>query len=130
MSLQDGKKTGNEIERKGKPCRVCGQPHHLEKCKVFSGWSTEKKWEAAKRFGVCYCCLNDDHLGNQRPKSKACDVTGCKKTHHPLLHDITTPARIKGTKYGGGYKWSNNDTKHNRKARREDHCTSYGSCDS
>ena len=59
----------------------------LEKCKVFSGWSTEKKWEAAKRFGVCYRCLNDDHLGNQCPKSKACDATGCKKTHHPLLHE-------------------------------------------
>ena len=86
-SLQDGKKTGNEIERKGKPCRACGEAHHLEKCKVFSGWSAEKKWEAAKRFGVCYRCLNDDHLGNQYPKSKACDVTGCKKTHHPLLHE-------------------------------------------
>ena len=30
------------------PCRACGEAHHLEKCKVFSGWSTEKKWEAAK----------------------------------------------------------------------------------
>lgn len=86
-SLEDGKKTGNEIERKGKPCRACGEAHHLEKCKVFSGWSTEKKREAAKLFGVCYRCLNDDHLGNQCPKSKACDVTGCKKTHHPLLHE-------------------------------------------
>ena len=86
-SLQDGKKTGNEIERKGKPCRACGEAHHLAKCKVFSGWSTEKKWEAAKQFGVCYHCLNDDHLGNQCPKSKACDVTGCKKTHRPLPHE-------------------------------------------
>ena len=60
---------------------------HLEKCKVFSRWSTEKKWEAVKRFGVCYRCLNDDHLGNQCPKSKACDVMGCKKTHHPLLQE-------------------------------------------
>lgn len=47
-SLQDGKKTRNEIERKRKRCRACGEAHHLEKCKVFSGWSTEKKWEAAK----------------------------------------------------------------------------------
>ena len=31
-SLQDGKKTGNEIERKGKPCRACGEAHHLKKC--------------------------------------------------------------------------------------------------
>ena len=85
-SLQDGKKTGNEIERKGKPCRACGEAHHLEKCKVFSGWSTEKKWEAAKQFGVCYRCLNED-LGNQCPKSKACDVTGCKKTHYRLVHE-------------------------------------------
>ena len=83
MSLQDGKKTGSEIERKGNACRACGEAHHLEKCKMFSGCSTDKKWEAAKRFGVCYRCLNDDHC----PKSKTCDVTGCKKTHHPRQHE-------------------------------------------
>ena len=86
-SLQDGKKISNEIERKGKLCRACGETHHLEKCKVFTGWSFEKKWEAAKRFGVCFRCLDYDHLGHQCPKSKACDVAGCKKTHHPLLHE-------------------------------------------
>lgn len=86
-SLQDGKKISNEIERKGKLCRACGETHHLEKCKVFTGWSFEKKWEAAKRFGVCFRCLDYDHLGRQCPKSKACDVAGCKKTHHPLLHE-------------------------------------------
>lgn len=87
-SLQDGNKnTSTEIERQGKPCRACGEAHHREKCQVFSGWSTEKKWEATKRFGVCYHCLNDDHLGQQCTKSKACNITGCKKTHHPLLHD-------------------------------------------
>ena len=58
-SLQDGKKTGSEIERNGKPCRACGEAHHLEKCKVFSGWSTEKKWEAAKRFGVSVLSLSE-----------------------------------------------------------------------
>ena len=86
-SLQDGKKISNEIERKGKLCRACGETHHLEKCKVFTGWSFETKWEAAKRFGVCFRCLDYDHLGHQCPKSKACDVAGCKKTHHPLLHE-------------------------------------------
>ena len=86
-SLQDGKKISNEIERKGKLCRACGETHHLEKCKVFTGWSFEKKWEAVKRFGVCFRCLDYDHLGHQCPKSKACDVAGCKKTHHPLLHE-------------------------------------------
>ena len=35
------------------------------KCQVFSRWSTEEKWEAAKQFGLCYCVLNDDHLGQQ-----------------------------------------------------------------
>ena len=87
-SLRDGNKiTTTEIERQGKPCRACREAHHLEKCQVFSGWSTETKWEAAKRFGVCYHCLNDDHLGQQCRKSKACNITVCKKTHHPLLHD-------------------------------------------
>ena len=76
-----------KMEKKGKPCRACGKAHHHKKCEVFSRWSTEKKWETSKRFGVCYHSLNDGHLGNQCPKSKACNVTGCKKTHHPQLHE-------------------------------------------
>ena len=75
--LQDGKKNSNEIERKGKSCRACGETHHLEKCKVFIGWSFEKKWEAAKRFGVCFRCLDYDHLGHQCPKRSEGTTYGC-----------------------------------------------------
>ena len=39
------------------------------------------------QFGLCYRCLNGDHLGNQCPNSKPCNIEGCKRTHHPLLHD-------------------------------------------
>lgn len=47
-------------------------------------------WMAQKQFGLCYLCLNGHHLGNQCPNSKPCNIQGCKKTHHPLLHDPIT----------------------------------------
>lgn len=60
--------------------------HHIEKCQVFAGWPRDREWEAGKQFGLCYRCLNGDHLSSQCPNSKACNIQGCKRTHHPLLH--------------------------------------------
>ena len=57
------------------------------KCQALSGWPTQKKWEAAKQFGLCYRCLRDDHLGNECPESKLCNIDGRLKTHHPLLDE-------------------------------------------
>ena len=74
-------------ERKQRACQACGESHPILKCQVFTGWPTQKKWEAAKQFGLCYRCLRDDHLGNECPESKLCNIDGCLKTHHPLLHE-------------------------------------------
>ena len=75
-SLHEGNKKppnnrNEDGERKRKLCRACGESHHVEKCQVFAGWPRDRKWETAKQFGLCYRCLNGDHLGNQCPNSNA-----------------------------------------------------------
>ena len=90
--VQEGNKKhpnnrNEDSERKRKLCRACGESHHIEKCLVFAGWPRDRKWEAARQVGLCYRCLNGDHLGNQCSNSKPYNIQGCKRTHHPLLHD-------------------------------------------
>ena len=44
-----------------------------------------------KKFGLCYRCLGDDHLGNACKRSKSCNIDGCKENHHYLLHREKSP---------------------------------------
>ena len=52
----------------------------------------ERRWETAKRLGLCYRCLRNDHLGNSCPSYRECKIDGCKDTHHRLLHAERAPS--------------------------------------
>ena len=67
-------------------CRVCGDNHPIWQCEVFKGRPAERRWETAKRLGLCYRCLGRDHLGNACTNYRECNIDGCKDTHHRLLH--------------------------------------------
>ena len=74
-------------DKKERVCVACGEKHPIWKCLIFKAWSSEK-WETAKRAGLCYRCLRDDHLGIDCKRSRVCSVAGCNKNHHQLLHEI------------------------------------------
>ena len=73
-------------EPKYQKCKLCGHIHPIWLCDVFRGRSVERRWETAKRLGLCYRCLGNDHLGNSCPKYRECKIDGCKDNHHRLLH--------------------------------------------
>ena len=66
-------------------CRVCGDNHPIWQCEVFKERPAERRWETAKRLGLCYRCLGRDHLGNACTNCRECNIDGCKDTHHRLL---------------------------------------------
>ena len=35
---------------------------------------------------LCYRCLGDDHLGRECPRSRVCNIDGCRDMHNRLLH--------------------------------------------
>ena len=39
-----------------------------------------------KKLGLCYRCLGDDHLGGECPRSRVCNIDGCRDRHNRLLH--------------------------------------------
>ncbi|CAB3988520.1 Hypothetical predicted protein [Paramuricea clavata] len=55
---------------KEKPCVACEETHPIWQCLIFKAWSGDKKWEIAKRAGLCCRCLGDNHLGKDLPNPK------------------------------------------------------------
>ena len=75
-------------------CKVCSNQHGgVWRCNRFKNMSITQRWESAKHFGYCYCCLGDDHRAQTCRRQRVCGIDGCQKTHHQLLHGIIRPSQ-------------------------------------
>ena len=51
-------------------------------------WNIEiKKWDMAKKPGLCYRCLGKGPLGDSCTWSRECGIDRCKDRHHWLLQE-------------------------------------------
>ncbi|XP_065080970.1 uncharacterized protein LOC135703620 [Ochlerotatus camptorhynchus] len=73
-------------QREKKPCRICGQfDHRIRNCETFRRLRIAERWEAVRKWKLCYLCLNEH--GNARCKLNfRCNVGQCSEPHNPLLH--------------------------------------------
>jgi len=77
----------NQVANKRKgSCTVRGADHANWSYDVFKSTSIQEKWGTAKKLGLCYRCLGDDHLGGECPRSRVCNIDGCRDRYHRLLH--------------------------------------------
>ena len=67
-------------------CKVCGSSHAVWNCDVFKSRSIQEKWSTAKKLGLCYRCFGDGHLGGECPRSRECNIDGCRDRHNRLLY--------------------------------------------
>ena len=73
-------------DKKRGTCKICGEGHAVWNCDVFKSRKIQEKWATAKKLGLCYRCLGDDHLGGECPRSRVCNIDGCRDRHNRLLH--------------------------------------------
>ena len=73
-------------DKKNRTCKVCGSSHAVWNCEIFKSRSIQEKWATAKKLGLCYRCLGDDHLGGECPRSRVCNIDGCRDRHNRRLH--------------------------------------------
>lgn len=78
-------------DKRDRPCKVCNQKHPVWKCEVLKGMENKKKWETAKKLGLCYRCLGKGHLSEACHWSRECGIDGCKEHHHRILHQEKSP---------------------------------------
>ena len=62
-----------------------GGKHPIWKCEKFKKLNVEEKGQKPKELKLCFKCLSDAHQ-IKNCSGRLCDVNGCGKTHHRLLH--------------------------------------------
>ena len=67
-------------------CKICNRQHGVWACDQFKKMNQTQRWDIAKQYKVCYCCLGDDHLGQACTRTRICGLDGCRETHNRLLH--------------------------------------------
>lgn len=73
-------------QKSKKPCRICGRvDHRIRNCDTFRRLRLSDRWEAVRKWRLCYLCLNE-HGGDRCKLNIRCNVGQCNEPHHPLLH--------------------------------------------
>ena len=67
------------------PCKICGQQHVIDACKTFKAMSSEERYEAVKRYGLCRGCLRHGHIWKECKSRRRCEK--CGYSHPTLLHN-------------------------------------------
>ena len=83
--------------KKTTACFSCGaEPKHkVEECKKSASMKMEERKAAARQSRQWYRCLKGQHLGKDCKSKVQCDVKGCEKRHHTLLHGDEAVIRVK-----------------------------------
>ncbi|KAH9578491.1 hypothetical protein MS3_00000188 [Schistosoma haematobium] len=76
---------GNSSTTKIK-CSMCSYDHAIYKCPQFLALKVQDRWSHAKSKGICFVCLRQGHRVKECKLTKRCNVNGCEKKHHSLLH--------------------------------------------
>jgi len=67
-------------------CYLCKENHRVADCGKFRGMSTTERLEFAKANRLCFACLVKGHPAKDCRSKQQCDVSGCTRTHHAMLH--------------------------------------------
>ncbi|XP_070560350.1 uncharacterized protein [Ptychodera flava] len=81
-------------------CKVCDGKHGVWSCDQFKKMGVSQRWDAAKQFKLCYCCLGDDHRGQHCTRTRICGTYGCQDTPNRLLHRRWNPGNQKSINKG------------------------------
>ena len=70
------------------PCRCCGgKCTRVYDCDKFKSQSLDLRKEFVKKNGLCRNCFIPKHMVRDCRKASMCEVTGCGRKHHTLLHE-------------------------------------------
>ena len=67
-------------------CPVCNAAHPLAKCKVFIEKNFEERLQVMRKAQLCHNCFKYGHIAVGCLARSTCEVQGCKRRHHTLLH--------------------------------------------
>ena len=77
--------TASDNSKYQRECALKDGKHPIWKCEKFKKMNVEERGQKAKELKLCSKCLSDAHQ-MRNCSGRLCDVNGCRKPHHRLLH--------------------------------------------
>ena len=77
--------TASDNSKNQRECALKDGKHPIWKCEKFRKMNVEERGQKAKELKLCFKCLSDAHQ-MRNCSGRLCDVNGCGKPHHRLLH--------------------------------------------
>ena len=77
--------TASDNSKYQRECALKDGKHPIWKCEKFKKINVEERGQKAKELKLCFKCLSDAHQ-MRNCSGRLCDVNGCGKPHHRLLH--------------------------------------------
>ena len=77
--------TANDNSKNQRECVLKDGKHAIWKCEKFKKMNVEERGQKAKELKLCFKCLSDAHQ-MRNCSGRLCDMDGCGKPHHRLLH--------------------------------------------
>ena len=77
--------TASDNSKYQRECALKDGKHPIWKCEKFKRMNVEERGQKAKELKLWFKCLSDAHQ-MRNCSGRLCDVNGCGKPHHRLLH--------------------------------------------
>ena len=77
--------TASDNSKYQRECALKDGKHPIWKCEKFKKMNVEERGQKAKELKLCFKFLSDAHQ-MRNCSGRLCDVSGCGKPHHRLLH--------------------------------------------
>ena len=77
--------SSNDNTKTQRECLLKDGQHPIWKSEKFKKMNVEERGQKAKELKLCFKCLSDAHQ-MRNCSGRLCDVNGCGKPHHRLLH--------------------------------------------
>ena len=83
-TLATGTMTGHQSLPTANTCLICNKKHKIQKCDKFIAMDVNQRAQLGREKRLCF--ESADHQSRDCSRKKRCDVEGCNKYHHPLIH--------------------------------------------
>ena len=86
-TLATGTMAGNQSLPTANTCLIGNKKHKIEKCDKFIAMDVNQRAQLGKEKRLCFSRFESaDHQSRDCSRKKRCDVEGCNKYQHPLIH--------------------------------------------
>ncbi|XP_071834278.1 uncharacterized protein [Apostichopus japonicus] len=83
-------------------CPCCSQRHSLDACKDFQSKSQRDRFKLIRKLRLCDNCFKPRHIASDCRLQPGCQVEGCNRRHHTLLHIYPTERNSESPQTGSG----------------------------